>query len=1070
MPRKNDPGAIRASSGQTPDDTPDMRLTGVTAPAIGSLEVPPETTVDQLGDGSEPLEAHIHDPKRAHQATAVELDRYPPLYDSQNVEGALDELSALIPPRPPTVGAFKTYVPVSGIPDWGILKLDDAPVTYRDPTAFLIATNEPSELYPYYWYPPNPAQEYPPFEPDGTTVYVNEGGNDPITDAAFNVVDGVWDGGGRGLSYAGAFTDVIGPPNPVRKTMQTIEYIGASRNFVVSGMVYPSDRGVLALFHWPENGTLTDFLTQPLGDRVLAAILLGQGISDDDGAPGGIFSLGEASGNYDPFAFPGQASGQYDLDELHTGLYSAALGPPLAGTPIPGVVSDFGAGQVRLGTDPTAGEPVIVGGITILGTKHPAVASPNHFFRYRLPYMDDYTPTTGIKYTPEAQRLRYFKKPTISLNPSVDLTQAGNYANLAKEYWEFQMARFRHQFDLPNIAPGVFREHGSFFFLHFLREKWFEEFTRDGTIPTDDKLYSPGLVDWSTPEAVANRASSPDADGVARSYHALRARVVEDPDATTVPTFPVLDFDYTTITDEVVWVSGVAYFLPVVRTTPFVPNFTVNSLNATLGNLYKATYHTSDDKVTELSDPMPVFLSLSPFSYSTEFTGYITPPPVGFVGDIAKQVRRQRIEFAFDDMGTFTIANGPLVTDNAVLQITGGDELTFNGDGTTPAFSRDAKMRLFVRRPAGHSIWSQASQPISGEVIPPSDGNTVMFHTTAYTNTAIPVYGNFAPLGTLLPSLETALKDIQERFLDEVYRWNVKWPGVPATPQSYLLGPGIPGGAASPNTALVVRPGTVVDPNYTGASWIQGGFPHYQDDLNNVAVGDDLAVAGMPDRTPPLSDGVTQPLPSSGVVMYPYIDYLNGTFRPSNLDSDITANQPNYSTITGDRSYVRALDTGFTRSATPDPTANQPYFTLKISGVKLENLAYANYVPVGPRGLAVFVKVPGSTTWLDAGRVDGDGPSKQDALLDGAGCQVVGIDTFDDIDAETGIVYCQVRCHVGPAQNLFTNTASEVPILVKVVLYDNANGKSFNAEHGGAPGSSLDIRGVMGLEIIRTFT
>lgn len=1064
MPRKNDPGTIRANAGQAPDDKPDMRLVGVAAPAIGSLVIPPETTVDQLGDGSEPLEAHILDPKRAHQASAIEVDAYPPLYDAQDVGGALDELAALIPPRPPTVGEYKTYVPISGIPDWGILKLDDAPVTSREPGSFLVTTNEPNEIYPYYWFPPNPAQDSPPFEPAGSVAYVDEGGNDPVTDPTFNVADGGWPGGGRGLSYAGAFTDVA----PVRQTLHTIEYVGANRDFVVSGTVYPADRGVLALFHWPKNGNLVDFLNQPLKQRVLAAILLGQGIRAQDGAPGGIFSLGETSGNYDPFAFPGQATGQYDLDELHTGLYSADLGPPLAGTAIPGVVASTSAGQVRLGVDPTAGEPVVLNGITILGTKYPGLVTPNHYFRYRLPYMSDYTTVTGIKYTPNVQRPRYFKKPAISLNPSIDLVGAGDYPNLTKEYWEFQIARFRHQFELPDSTPGVFRDHGSFFFLHFKREKFFEEFARDGLAPTDAKLYSPGLVDWSTPEAVANIASSADADGVARSYHVVRSRVVEDPDATATPTFSSILYGYATNIDQVVWISGIAYFLPIDINSPFAPNFRITDLQATLGNLFKATYHTSDDKVVVLSNPMPLFLSLSPFSYSTENPGYITPP-FGFVGDLAKQVRRQRLEFAFDDLGAFSLASGPLTTDNGVLLISGGGLLSFAGDGDTPAFSRDAKMRLFVRRPAGHTIWSSAVVPIAGEVIPPADGNVVLFHTTAYSNLGTPMYGNFTSAGVALVSLETDLKDTQERFLDEVYRWNSKWPGVPATPQSYLLGPGIPGGIASPNTALLVRPGTVADPNYTSASWIQGGVPHYLDDLNNVAVDDDLQVSGMPDRSPPLSDGVKYPIPSSGLVMYPYLDYQIGV-RPSTVDSDISGSQPNYSAITGDRSYIRAFDVGFSRSATPDPTANQPYFTLKVSGVKLENLAYTGFVPPGPRGLTIFIKVPGATTWLDIGRVDGDGPSKQDGVLDGAGCQVVGIDTFDGIDPDTGIVFCQVRCHVGPAQNLFVNTASEVPVLVKVVLFDNANGKFFNAVQGGASGSSGDIRGVLGLEIIRTFT
>ena len=114
---------------------------------------------------------------------------------------------------------------------------------------------------------------------------------------------------------------------------------------------------------------------------------------------------------------------------------------------------------------------------------------------------------------------------------------------------------------------------------------------------------------------------------------------------------------------------------------------------------------------------------------------------------------------------------------------------------------------------------------------------------------------------------------------------------------------------------------------------------------------------------------------------------------------------------------------------------------------------------------------------MDVGRADGAGPSKQDALLDGAGCQVIGPNTVDRLDAATRTVYCQVRVNVGPVANLFKAANNEVPILIKVLMknglstnysferkYDDVL-NTFGAVEVGA--SNNAVRGLIGVSVVR---
>lgn len=1066
MPRRVDPGEIQVGTGLASNNTLDANA--FTAPVVNGQTAG--------------LNAHIKDPKGAHAASSISIEG-DPFYDADDVEGALDELAGLIPPRPPTVGNFSAFLTVSGVTDWGVLKLRDAGFGDRGDITFPVPAepNDDGDIYPYYHDIPSVADDSPPFDP-----YL---GDDPHSDLTFNVVHGVYTGGGIGTSHLGGYTrDTGGPPNAILQTARILPSEGLGvKSFVSSGVVYPADRGVLALFYWPPGGGVAEFLAQPLTTRVQAAILLGQGLTTQagcgecDGDPGGIFTP-STSDPPSPFTYPGEASGQYDLVELHTGLVGG-VGPALPGvfaTPNPS------GGQVRLGQLAEAGVGIVAGGIPILGATTNALGidgnafggNDNNFFRYRLPYLDDYTAATGLKYTPAAEKSRYFTKPAVSLDPGTDLTQAGDYNDLPKDYWHFQLARYRHRATFPTGFPNPPdpRDMGSYLMVHFKREFDFELFARDGIMPNDPAncyhIYSASLTNWLDPEDPLNLTDdtvtpAETADG----YHVLRAANIEDPEALDPIIVTSNTWNYVRVQDEIVSVSGVHYFVPGARANPW--EISTLTFNATgyWENTYRLAQDSSGGQITDgLNGPDPAFVYLGIFS--AEPGSIVHPGATDFDGEVTTQ----RVEFGYDDLdvssghGAFSLTNGPEPGDGAGVDLLVGDpNIEFIGDLSTPFFSQDANVRWFFRSPLGHESPTTALLPDQGVVLSVSDGKTILFHSTRQAPTAgSGDYGNYntgAIPSPARPALETVLKDTEERFLDEVYRWNqttlfetadATWDGV----KGQLAGPGLPFGAAA-ILDFPVRAGSAVAP-WDDASWVQQG--DYLVDLTTL--GPEAQVAGLPDRNPPLADGVIGPQPSSGMCVYPTIDYSNtAVFRPNVPDGDLSVlTQPDYSAVAvPEVVYLRTLDAAFSRSASPVVAAGQPFFTLRIRGLKLADFAYVAPGP-GSTEVAIEVKIPGLTTWMDVGRVDGAGPSKQDAFNDGAGCQVTGVNTFEARDPETGVWYSDVYINVGPAVSLFKNNDDEVPVLVRVRVYQ---GSSFDFTQGGADGTTDDLRAVIGLEIVR---
>ena len=1110
MPKTTDPKDINAGTGRPEATKANYEINGSGG---GTLVAPADAKNDYgISEGTlSPINSHVDDTQDAHAASAIQIDNKPDdIFTSQTVEGALDELSALIPPPTPTLGNYKNYQDLMGIPDWGILKLKDSSLTSRDPTSFL-QDNPPGETYPYYWVPSHPAIEYKPFEPDGTIVYPttnwNEGGNDPVTDSTFNVWNAGYLGGGDGWCHAGTFTEPVA--DVAVSTMRVFPWqghvtLGISRYAIVSGVVYPSDRGVLALFYWPADGNLAAFLAQSLTTKCKAAILLGQGIygctsgCPRDGDVGGLFLKGsDSAGDYDPYEWPGQATGQASLEEIYTGLredtgLAFAVSSPYynfdGGLTVPGCkVADYdtfgGApfpGQVRLGTDADAGVTPVSNGVPILGAIAAARGggNDNNFLRYRLPYLDDYSSTSvgGLKYTPTTETDRYYMKPTISLAPGTDLTQAGDYVNYAKTYWPMQLARYRHQFLLESPAP-VPATAGSYFMVHFRKEEYFEDFTLTGTVSAD-RIYSVNAADWTNMENASNVTDLSTPYDPAAFYHAIRSDLYADDAAAYTDPVAVGGDTYrvaVAAADETMFVSGIQYFLPQ-RWAGGAPAFSLLLCSADVTGFFGTI---PDRNAYLIGDNVSYMYSTNPGSMCT---GCLSQENnlVPTWGD----PQRQRIEiptFGPDGINQAaypTTALGPVPGDPAALDI---GPTTMDGDTDPCAFSSDVQPVAVWRRPM------QQEQTATGigltTSIPEAGANTVLYHGTIDpTNT--PLYGNFTVgsvpgtqiAGVAVPSLESGDKDVTERFLGEVYRYEGSWSGCTIPIATELIS-GAPTGVG---IEVPVRAGTCVA--FGGETWSDCSYLQSTNWVPPTYMGDHAAthtleaqVAGFPHRNPPFTDGVYTPYPNAGRLMYPQTDY-SAAHRPA-APADVAAAQLDYSVCVNDRHYVRAFDVGFARSTVPyQEVAGQSIFTIKLDGLALADFAYSGGANAN---VQIYAKIPGITAWLDLGRPDTATPG-----VDGNGCQVVGDDTFEDYDTQTGIIYSQVSVEMTNAFQLLTAdtqrrvivgpyTYWEFPVLIKVVLKFTPTASKYNFEWDFPALTAVDptyscavVRGICGIRIV----
>lgn len=461
MPKKTD--SIKTGSGApTPNQKLDITLDGVggAGPHIGDT-LPARTAHIEDGQAILALGSHLES-QQAHEAGSIALEDS--ALEAESVGEAIEALAATLPQQPNGIGKplFVFQGRISGVPDWGTLKLNDSPVLERES---LPNQNDPTKVFPYYLSFPTPTNDGEIYDPKGADLAIDRLWNSGLDEATLL-------GAGHGKTYAGGFSRggdqaPTGPLEVMRTRVMLrpaapdaeIGNRNTRQAVTVSGVLAPADRGVLALLHIPASvrgEMVNEFLGQPLitpepvgvaqglTGRVVAAILLGQGVLGSgckapagscegvpcDGDIGGIFAAGSDDAGYNPFAFPGRASGQYDLKEIHNGVNNLA-GSPLA-APFddldddgnPGwkrdKVTDFpAAGQVRLGTDPTSGVEPVVWGIPILGGtaaaynggQAPTARSgsrgqpmlgdslilDSNFFRYRLPVLKDYSGENGLK-------------------------------------------------------------------------------------------------------------------------------------------------------------------------------------------------------------------------------------------------------------------------------------------------------------------------------------------------------------------------------------------------------------------------------------------------------------------------------------------------------------------------------------------------------------------------------------------------------------------------------------------------------------------------------------------------
>ena len=110
MPRPVDPSTIFTGAGSAIPGS-------VSQSSLGPSEA---------GPASGPLDAHLSDPSGAHPASSISIQDLFERYLAGNVEGALGELAALVPPAPGVVGSSGPPWLGStntGVPDWGVLKL-----------------------------------------------------------------------------------------------------------------------------------------------------------------------------------------------------------------------------------------------------------------------------------------------------------------------------------------------------------------------------------------------------------------------------------------------------------------------------------------------------------------------------------------------------------------------------------------------------------------------------------------------------------------------------------------------------------------------------------------------------------------------------------------------------------------------------------------------------------------------------------------------------------------------------------------------------------------------------------
>ena len=979
-------------------------------------------------------------------ASSISVTNNTNVYLGDNVESNLDELAGLIVERPPVVGeSSKTFsyealtATHTGVPDWGALKLADS----------------------YVWERVNPWTSHTGAVINGIVGMEDNYGNtlappvpDEATDVAFNLTT---DGSGPGLTYRGNIITASEEVSLVRTSF--------GDDLTLSGLVYPADRGVLALVHWDLNLPLTVASSvSDIENRVIAAIKLGAGITEDgennDGEPGGLFVEGEGD------VFPSRKTGQYDLKEKLTGLHRIT-GASLVGGP------NNRAGQVRLLTEPSAcyfgvDEPTITAnGIAILGGDNNAIGGgvSTNFFAYRLPQLKSYE--ANELFTPQVERGRFFTAYTpTSLTPPLDveLDTAGNYVTMGKNLFGNQVARFRHTVSLASFSPEL----GSFGLIHFKTEHAFEEFARDGIAPTSDKVWSIHLSDYSAVgENLTETTLNFDDKGFATiggatitadSNALVRYNLIKE-DTEPTYSFNLLE-GATTVTyslsnkDSVMWVSGVPYMT---GTADISFSFDITETSASPyfeADSGRVIYY-DDDFIPPMAVIAPAIgsnLELDAVAQGvlTTTTDYIKLSG-DYITENATSLGAVNIEATLTCLKDTTI-NGIFPTLNSITQ----------------------PYEVILNAPFHHRLRKPVATSQYGSILSSGVSSTLLFFS-GNMGVVNSQYGNSRvflddsdlyeiPLGTgdggnpSKPSsnILTARKDTQERFLDEAYRIRSNFDGFTfnhygqVVDNSNLTGPGLPFGMYFYED-FVIRDSNGTE--HFNAGWLSNGLH-----ASALPLGE-AQVKGLFEATKSRSYSYGTTNLRRGVLGAPLTNYTlaannflvaedSATWQP------LCTNYGSLSYLNADARYVRAFDVSFSRSGLVEDVGNKTQFTLRVLGLDF------TYFNAPSDKYSIYVKVPGLTTWMNIGRANGTGPSKQSPSLDGAGCCVSYTEGYLKTE---GIIYTDVLCDVGPVACLKENILGEVPILVKVVLEQGLSTALKNFS-----GNSYDTRrGLVGLELLR---
>lgn len=452
----------------------------------------------------------------AYEASEISSDNPYGTYLGHDVQSHLNEITGSVL-NPPRLGQpLQTYTNQDGIsathtgyPDWGVLKQVDTPVWSRQDTdvQFLDGSTIPVERFASF---SDPSDVFFYNVQNGFFPNEQPPAPDPIFNTGLASGIGALSGYGQGSTFLCSKTGLAFDPtaNPLSsrdfplRLANTLDFnYNSDRGFTISGLLFPADRGTVALLHWIEGGfNLTPATSvTDIQNRVVAAINLDGGIQGDS-----IFIEGSGTD------FPSRISGQYDLYEMQTGTYRTGLTQSGA-IPTPPFTPSQSLGAVRLLKDPNAayfGDGVSVtdprGHLPVLFGSHfwdgaSWQQQEANFLSYRLPTKADYSPESLD--TPREHRARFFKPVTLH-NPDYSVFEtAGNYVTFGEDRSTHQVARYRHVAKYSGFANAISQVGadiflGSFALVHFKTEDAFEKLVRDGIAPTSDDLWSVSLFNY----------------------------------------------------------------------------------------------------------------------------------------------------------------------------------------------------------------------------------------------------------------------------------------------------------------------------------------------------------------------------------------------------------------------------------------------------------------------------------------------------------------------------------------------------------------------------------------------